>query len=242
MKKSIAIAGIAGFLAAAGAVQADTLRATYHFAMFTNNQPVNGGAAGAALTMNVWDVMASSSQVAFEFLWDPVAYGSADEWYWDDDAGLLAGIASNGITTSATEFYDELTGSFNVPAWNNIRFGDEANPPNPNPLEADFGVEAHNVNAGVNNVGEWLRVVFDLNSMASVDDVLAALQLGANNYNVQDLAGSMRVASHVQQMGEGGLISNGFVIVPLPPAAWAGLASLAGVCGFAYIRRRSFVH
>ncbi len=30
-----------------------------------------------------------------------------------------------------------------------------------------------------------------------------------------------------------------FVMVPLPPAAWAGLGTIAGVIGFGYIRRRS---
>jgi hypothetical protein len=206
---------------------------TYHFEMFTTNggAQVDGIGAGRAFTMEIWDVMANPSQVAFEFYWDTTSFGSITQVNWDDDAALLDGISS--ISNTGTMF-SEQAGNFNVPAGNTIDFGDG------NPLRANFGVDSDPPVSpnGILQVGDLLRVVFNLEMGVSVDDVVAALNLGASD-NTTNGQG-MRVAAHVQSMGPDGEFSNSFVLVPLPASAWAGIASLAGVFGAGYLRRRSF--
>jgi hypothetical protein len=51
---------------------------------------------------------------------------------------------------------------------------------------------------------------------------------------------ALRLFNHLPNGADGGPRQDLLTIVPLPPAAWAGMASLAGIGAFGYVRRRSF--
>lgn len=97
-------------------------------------------------------------------------------------------------------------------------FGTDANAPSP----------FHGISPG-----EWLTVRFDLSLGLTHATLVSALT-----------AGDWRIAQHVQGIDNGKSIwtttpSEPLTVVPLPPAAWAGLSGLAFVAAVKVLRRRS---
>ncbi|MEX2218912.1 MAG: hypothetical protein WD749_09150 [Phycisphaerales bacterium] len=77
--------------------------------------------------------------------------------------------------------------------------------------------------------------VFDLTGAGLLESYFAELSEPGGG------SGSYHAAAHVQRLGQNGedsgWIGDG-VVIPLPPAAWAGLSGLAGVGAIGVIRRR----
>jgi hypothetical protein len=225
---------VVGVLLAAGAARADTVRATFNFAMFTANGAASNAQAGDAFSVDLIETM--SGGVAFQFYWTGTAWGAAESVFWDDRAGLLTGTptisdSDNAGTAVSYELVDVVPPNpeADVPSANTIGF------------DADYGARSTSGDGGiaraVDQLGEWVRFDFTLAAMKTWQDVLAAIQLGAAD-PFESNPNTLRIATHIQSLPDGA--SNSYVIVPLPPAAWAGVAALAGIGGFGYIRRRSF--
>jgi len=89
--------------------------------------------------------------------------------------------------------------------------------------------------AGLDRASDAVTFRFTLLSGATTQDVLNALGTATTPY------GSLRVGVVAHSIA-GSTRSDSFVnsplIVPLPPAAWAGVVGLAAVAGAAWIRRR----
>lgn len=84
--------------------------------------------------------------------------------------------------------------------------------------------------------GQWLKLTFKLVAGKDFDDVVDSLTSGLTMPFNQGT--DLVVGIHVQSLGDEGEESNSFVntaLIPLPPAAWMGLAGLLGVGVF---RRR----
>lgn len=90
--------------------------------------------------------------------------------------------------------------------------------------------------AGLDAATDFVTFRFALKNGATVNDVLDALAGSSARF------GSLRVGV-VARLISGNPGSDSFVnsllIVPLPPAAWAGAAGLAAVGGAAWVRRRN---
>lgn len=93
-----------------------------------------------------------------------------------------------------------------------------------------FSADAQgNPSVGIDAASDWLDMTFTLLSGRTFANVVSAL----NN-------GDLRIGLHVRAIGNDKK-SDSFVstppVVPLPPAAWAGLATLAGVAAWRRVRR-----
>lgn len=172
---------------------------------------------GGQLSVEVND--ASSGKVDFLFRNDVGIASSITDVYFDD--GTLLGIAE--ITASAGVSFAQGASPGNLSGGNNISpafvttagFSADSDPP----------VE-HN---GVDALAEWLTIQFTLIDGKTYAQTLAAIA-----------DGSLRIGLHVQAIGEC-LDSDSYVnrtVVPLPAAAWMGLALLGSVGGASYLRKR----
>lgn len=205
---------IAG-LALAASASADT----YHFTNVTGNNATNAAAGETQLRCDVTSL--GANQVRFQFYMVGTTPMSITDVYFDD--GTLLGIASvsgsAGVSFSQGAAPPEMPGANTMsPAFvTTAGFSADSDPPaQPN---------------GV-NPGEYVNVDFNLIGGQTFVDTINALALGG-------AAGGLRIGLHVQGFGGGGSESfSNSTVVPLPPAAWAGMGSLAGVMGLFYIRRR----
>jgi hypothetical protein len=179
------------------------------------------------MTVEVIEV-ANPNQTAFKFFWNTSFTGSITDIYFDDGSLLGISAISNGPGVS----FSPGASPGNLPGGNAVNFNTSAG----FSADSDSPVSANGVQ-WASPTNKYVQILFDLQAGQTVNDVIAAIQLGLMNPGV-DVAGGLRIGLHVQASSDGQ--SQSFVIVPLPPAAWAGVASLAGVFGFGYLRRRSF--
>lgn len=97
--------------------------------------------------------------------------------------------------------------------------------------EALWKLEGETYSYAGGTVGAWRDALVSLaNSSAngSLYGVMLMRLWDSRSYNAG--SGSWDFTGHRQDQ---------FVLIPLPPAAWAGLGTIAAVIGFGYIRRRS---
>lgn len=196
-------------------LNANAASTTIGFYCITNNSPTNCGIGEAQLTVTVSDPAAG--QVLFHF--KNLAGGSASsitDVYFDD--GTLLGIAS-------------LT---NGPG---VSFAQDATPPNlpggssiSPPFEVTAGFLADSnppVQPNGVNPGEWLKILFNLQSGGTYNDVISELA-----------DGRLRIGIHVQGFANGG--SESFVNnpVPIPAAVWLFGSGLLGLAGIARRRKK----
>lgn len=162
------------------------------------------------------DVVAGpgANQASFTFFNVGSSAASITDIYFDD--GTLLGIAS--ITSSAGVSFSQGATPGNLPAGNN------ASPP----FVATAGFTADS-NAPVQpsgvNPGEWVTIVFDLQSGGTIADVLAELA-----------DGSLRIGVHVQGFASGG--SESFVNTPVPEPSGLSVLALTGAFTAAHRARR----
>ncbi len=97
--------------------------------------------------------------------------------------------------------------------------------------EALWKMEGESYTFAGGTVGAWREALISManaNANGSLYGVMLMRLWDTRNYNAG--SGSWDFSGHHQDQ---------FVMVPLPPAAWAGLGTIAAVIGFGYIRRRS---
>ncbi len=188
----------------------------YTFYRITNN---NIEDVGSQLRMTVSDASGGgSSRVAFTFEnWVGIRSSICDI-YFDD--GTLLGIAS--ISDSG------ISVAFSSPASpGDLPGGNLVMPPFQTSQNFSADSDSPVSDNGINAMGEWVTITFDLLTGATYTQTLAALG-----------DGSLRVGLHVQCIGvrdDSDSYINNPVPIPLPGAALLGVLGLA-VAGWA--RRR----
>ena len=148
--------------------------------------------------------------------------GDARQIYFDDDNGLLAGIAMDGLV--GVDGWESPTNPGSLPA------GDNALPPFDS--EHSIGRES---GMGIDNEGvRWsdsdmevtmLTVIFNIAMGSDYSDVEAAF-----------LANAIRVGMHVQSINlegcsEIGCDSSESIVTPIPGAVWLFGSALFGLVG-----------
>lgn len=145
---------------------------------------------------------------------DTISSTTALLYYQFRTGGSFGGLYTNSVTTTA------LTEALQLALW--YSEGELRTSTNPNTGvfgNATAANNAYNSNTLAQNLFAWAS---DSNNNLGRDWGVRVLQLWA-----QDATGAYTVFRQDQ-----------LTIVPLPPAAYAGLSTLAGVIGLGYIRRR----
>lgn len=163
---------------------------TLGFGCITNNDIGDAAIGEAQLFVDVED--AGGGQVSFTFRNTGPEASSIADVYFDDDNTLFDSIASIVGSGIGVDFAEGATPN-NLPGGNPFGFS------------ADFSADS-NPPAQPNGVnpGEWLEILFDLQSGQTFDDVLAALA-----------DGTLRIGIHVQGFESGG--SESFINEPPEP-------------------------
>jgi len=192
---------------------------TYSFVNITNNDPANAAIGEAQLFVELFNP--GPGQIHFAFTNTGPQASSITDVYFDD--GTLLGIASIINSPSLVEF-SQLASPPDLPGANN------AIPPFQTTLGFSADSDPPVQPLGV-NPGEYLGIIFDLQSGGVFDDI------------VNDLAtGALRIGIHVQGFSNGGsesFINNGIVDgngkIPAPGALILGGI---GVGCINWLRRR----
>jgi hypothetical protein len=209
--QSLKIAAIAASVLCLAAVQ-PSVAATYGFTNITNNPPASPDAAS---NLRV-DVDPSGANVAFKFYWDSAAPGVIAQVFFDDGANTL--LAMSCCTTSGA---DVVFASGGAPP--DLPGGAGIVPP----FDADFrdSAAAPAPGNGVNELGDFVTILFSLEGANTFANAIAALNSGA-----------LRIGLHVISLGAGEG-SDSFINltpVPLPPALLLFGSAIAGL----YLARR----
>jgi hypothetical protein len=193
---------------------------TVSFYCISGNSTTDCATGVAQLSVDVTDI--GGNQVQFDFINSGPAASSITDVYFDD--GALLGIASlidanEGIGGDPGVDFMQGASPGNLPA------GNMATPPFV--TTAGFLADSNSPvpQSGV-NPGEWLGIVFDLQSGFTFADVISDLT-----------DGSLRIGMHVQDFSGGG--SESFVNnpVPVPAAVWLFGSGLLGLVGVARRKR-----
>jgi hypothetical protein len=188
---------------------------TLDFNCISNSSITDCNAGMAQLSVAVVDI--GGGQVQFSFFNSGPAASSITDVYFDDGSLLgIAGLIDVDDGTGGDPGVDFSQGA----SPGNLPSGNNASPP----FQTTAGFLADSNPAvqhnGV-NPGEWLGIIFDLQSGMTFADVLTELGNG-----------DLRIGIHVQGFASGG--SESFINnpVPVPDAVWlfgSGLLGLAGV-------------
>jgi hypothetical protein len=214
------LSGVVACVAAMSGIASWASADTYSFFNITGNNAVNAASGAAQLSVDVTD--AGSGQVNFTFHNAGPAEMSITDVYFDD--GTLLGIAS--VTNGSGVDFAQGASPGDLPGGNN------ANPA----FETTAGFSADSEPPaqpnGV-NPGEELSIKFNLIGGQSFADTINALTLAGAN-------GGLRIGLHVQGFANGGSESfiNNPTPVPLPAAAWMGMALMGSGGAVTFIRRR----
>ena len=207
-------------LAAAGTAQATT----FDFVAYTNNSGISEQidvsvqvSATASTLSFVITNNSSAGRMATFYMENGSALAGVDagSWVVTDLAGSTSFVSPSGppgppgVTPSVPQ------GGIS-PSWGGNFFAMEAatSQPNPNSL----------------NAGESIRLTFDHDGTFVLSDLIDAMG-----------SGQLRLAQHYLSWGANDNFSEWLstVIIPLPPAGWAGLATLGLIAGVRAARRRS---
>ena len=194
--RSATILALVGSLALASQAAADF---SYSFDCITNSSAPNAAAGEAQLAMHV---NGSGNQATFRFTNSGPTQLILTDLYFDDGTLLALSVVTSG---PGVEFSQGANPS-NLPGGNMI------NPP----FEATQGFTADaDPPSFANGVGpgEWVEVLFDLQSNQTLSDVIASLA-----------DGRLRVGIHVQGYTNGG--SESFVGIPAPGTTMLAMTSV----------------
>ena len=231
-----ALIAVAGLVAPASA---DIVQ-TYNFYRITNNSSFQ---IGGQLSVDVHAPALTSTEAFFTFrnnMVGGIVASRVTEIYFDD------GTPGSLSTISVTNFG---VGSTTVPAFQTTRVspGDlpGGNDIQASPFVTTAGFAADALNSrGLNEATDSVTIRFSLltDPARTFADVLFALSLPGNDSN-----NWLRIGLHVTSIGGNDGNSDSYVnnteqnrvtVIPLPPAAFAGLGSLAAVALVGLCRRR----
>lgn len=157
----------------------------YGFSNITNNNPSNVNVANQ-LFVDVTD--AGSNKVNFKFTNVGSIASSITDIYFDD--GELLSIASITDSGSGVAFSQGASPG-NLPSGNNVNFNTTAG----FSADSDSPVQPNGVNPG-----EFVNVLFNLQSGKTYSNVIAALNTSLASPGV-DVNGGLRIGLHVQGIG-----------------------------------------
>ena len=191
----------------------------YGFRNITANNVANAGTGQTQLTVEVIEL--GGNRVAFRFNNSGPFASSITDTYFDD--GTLLGIAS--ITSSSGVVYQQNAKPSDLPGGASISpafettagFSADSDPP----------VQPNGVNPG-----EWLEIVFNLQSGGTYADVIHELNLGLGLAPGSDPEGTLRIGIHVQGFANGGsesFINGGVVPEPATGLIWGGMGLFGAV-------------
>jgi hypothetical protein len=188
------------------------------FGCITNNSMTNCAAGESQTSLEVTDVM--NDQVLFKFTNSGPNASFISDIYFDNDNGTgvgstLASIASLDESTGV-DFDFPINGNGDLPGGNTVNFNTTGT--GAMALEAQNEPGAIN---GINNNGEMLGILFNLQMGQDFSDVVSELA-----------SGDLRVGIHVQGFSGGGSESFVNAPVPVPAAVWLMCTGLIGLIGF----------
>jgi hypothetical protein len=236
MKSLIAVAVLA-------AASSGALADTYNFSSCSNSIAQSATAGNTQLRMDVTG--AAGNRAEFKFYWVGTVPMSICDIYFDDAGtsgpGVLGTFGNSDLTQSSGVDFSQGATPANLPSGGTfLTSTGMSTDSNAGP----GGITAH----GVNTSSEYLIISIPILSGKVFADVIAALNNGFVDANNRGL----RVGLHVQAIGTGYAGAGGSesfintpnenepqVIVPLPGAAWMGMASLAGLGAFGWKRRQA---
>jgi hypothetical protein len=222
----------AALLGAASSVNAET----YGFTRHTNDNATSATAGETQLRMTV--TADGAARVNFHFYWVGSVPMSVCDIYFDDAGnpgpGVLGTFGDSNIVESTGVAYSVGASPPSLPGGGNFVTSSGLSADSDSPVEAN----------GINHSTEFLNISIALYGSHTFADVIAQINQGFVSTSQRGL----RVGLHVQAIGQGyqgaggseAFINNTqqIVLVPLPPAAWAGLGSFSLVLGAARVRRR----
>lgn len=223
----MSIASCAALAISAGAFGGTT---NLSFSNITGNA---GQDIASQLKVSLSDVAGDATKVDVVFRNMVGVASSIKEVYFD--AGPAGSIFSAGLIQSQTgaSFVWGSGSPGNLPGGNSLTPAFETS------LSLLAGSGNGGPTTGLDAASDSLTVRLTLASGKTYADVLNGVLADASASN------SIRVGMHVTSIGASGksdsYVSN-LLIVPLPPAAWAGLACLTGVIGAGLVRSRLLRH
>lgn len=210
---------------AAGA-DADVVQ-SFSFARITNNSSFN---IGSQLHMTASAPSLGSDHAFFTFTNNVGTSSSVRQIYFDGATlGSITSVTNSGGVSTPTFFQTNSASPPDLPGGNSITPAFSVNAGLA--LDTTGGPPGR----GLNESADSVVVRINLANGVTFADTLAALSQSSANSNDW-----LRVGLHVQSIGGGTSDSYmSMALVPLPPAAWAGLATLAGTFGLGAVRRRA---
>lgn len=205
--------GCAAIILSAGIAQASIMPVTYGFNV------INATASSTWHTSPDMDLSVEvslvGSEVKFKFSNDSLFACSMTQIYFDDDSGSLAGIVSIDWGTQTGVNFVQGTNNGKLPGGENLTPRLEASNPQMSFSASPIAPVAPN---GI-NPGEWLSLIFDLNSGKTSEDVIAAFD-----------SDELRIGVHLQAFPDG---SSASYVTPEPTTI-----ALLGIGTITLLRRR----
>lgn len=210
------VVGVAALAGTAASAFGTTVN--FGFTRITANASQN---VASQFNVAVSDVAGQPTQVTFKFTNAVGIACSISEIYYDDRNPLQLLTLNATLVQVGCSFTGGGANPGNLPGGNTLTPAFNAN--------QSFSADAvGNPSVGIDTAADSLTMQFTLQPGATFASVINAMNVG-----------TLRLGLHVRAIGtqgeSDGFVTGGGPVIPLPAAAWMGLAGLAGI---AIVRRR----